>query len=178
MRHGDIGAVVKSCSSMLAFNIGHCLAHCSVKPDVRRPWYTRTATVVQAVRRPWYDRVAAAIQAEESRKGNALPEGRGRAERRKTRIAGLKARKMQGRRRSLLFRIAPTNRAENETKSCLFMLSDMIVWGLKGNKVTALGVSKMRGAAELHAKIFISRAGNAIPCRDIKKTKGLRIAEA
>ena len=70
-------AVVKSCSSMLAFNIGHCLAHCSVKPDVRRPWYTRTATVVQAVRRPWYDRVAAAIQAEESRKGHALPEGRG-----------------------------------------------------------------------------------------------------
>ena len=178
MRHGDIGAVVKSCSSMLVFNIGHCLAHCGVKPDVWRPWYTRTATVVQAVRRPWYDRVAAAIQAEESRKGNALPEGRGRVEWRKTRIAGLKARKMPGRRRPLLFRIAPTNRAENETKPCLFMLSDMIVCRFKGNKVTALGVSKMRGAAELHAKIFISRAGNAIPCRDIKKTKGLRIAEA
>lgn len=162
MRHGDIGAVVKSCSSMLAFNIGHCLAHCGVKPDVRRPWY---------------DRVAAAVQAEESRKGNVLPEGRGRAERGKTRIAGLKARKMHGRRRPLLFRIAPTNRAENEAKPCLFMLSDMIVCRFKDNKVTALGVSKMRGATELHAKIFISRAGNAIPCRDIKKTKGLRIAE-
>lgn len=178
MRHGDIGAVVKSCSSMLVFNIGHCLAHCGVKPDVRRPWYTRTATVEQAVRRPWYDRVAAAVQAEESRKGNVLPKGRGRAEQGKTRIAGLKARKMHGRRRPLLFRIAPTNRAENEAKPCLFMLSGMIVCCFKGNKVTALEVSKMRGAAELHAKIFISRAGNAIPCRNIKKTKGLRVAEA
>lgn len=119
-----------------------------------------------------------AVQAEESRKGNVLPKGRGRAEQGKTRIAGLKARKMHGRRRPLLFRIAPTNRAENEAKPCLFMLSGMIVCCFKGNKVTALEVSKMRGAAELHAKIFISRAGNAIPCRNIKKTKDLRVAEA
>lgn len=138
---------------------------------VRRLWYKPYDGRGTIVWRPPY---------RQKKAGRGMPCRRagGRAERRKTRIAGLKARKMPGRRRPLLFRIAPTNRAGNETKSCLFMLSDMIVCRFKGNKVTVLGVSKMRGAAELHAKIFISRAGNAIPCRNIKKTKGLRIAEA